>query len=149
MPVKYAIRDAFGVKDLIEDTKETFRGEKYQYRFFDSETNVLAHEESRSRMARVMDGMRYERGGKAKYWIPKPKEANSRTPLLGPGSSSRRESHASSSRIRDESQRDYDIEEPTLNDEDEMWFTNARKLEFGDWNVCRNASVCRFKFRPF
>ncbi|EGE02172.1 DUF300 domain-containing protein [Trichophyton equinum CBS 127.97] len=134
MPVKYAIRDAFGVKDLIEDTKETFRGEKYQYRFFDSETNVIAHEESRSRMARVMDGMRYERGGKAKYWIPKPKEANSRTPLLGPESSSRRTSHASSSRIRDEGQRTYDIEEPTLNEDDEICFENARKLEFGDWN---------------
>lgn len=139
MPVKYAIRDAFGVKDLIEDTKETFRGEKYQYRFFDSETNVIAHEESRSRMARVMDGMRYERGGKAKYWIPKPKEANSRTPLLGPESSSRRTSHASSSRIRDEGQRTYDIEEPTLNEDDEICFENARKLEFGDWNVCSHA----------
>ncbi|KAF3482992.1 uncharacterized protein GIQ15_02316 [Arthroderma uncinatum] len=135
MPVKYAIRDAFGVKDLIEDTKETFRGEKYQYRFFDSETNVIAHEESRSRMARVMDGMRYERGGKAKYWIPKPKEVNSRTPLLDPGSSSsRRESQASSSRTRDECNRTYDIEEPTLNEDDELCFTNARKLEFGDWN---------------
>ena len=82
MPIKYALRDAFGVRDLIEDTKETFSGNKYEYRLFDSGDNVLAHEGSSSRVARMMEGMRYERGGKGKYWIPKPGEATARTPLL-------------------------------------------------------------------
>lgn len=67
MPIKYALRDAFGVRDLIEDTKETFSGNKYEYRLFDSGDNVLAHEGSSSRVARMMEGMRYERGGKGKY----------------------------------------------------------------------------------
>jgi hypothetical protein len=39
--------------------------------YFDSGDNVLAHEGSSSRVARMMEGMRYERGGKGKYWIPK------------------------------------------------------------------------------
>jgi len=90
MPVWYAIRDAFGVRDLIEDTKETFSGNKYEYRLFDSGDNVLAHEGSSSRVARMMEGMRYERGGKGKYWIPRPGEGNSRTPLLAKNGGSSR-----------------------------------------------------------
>ncbi|EEP81664.1 conserved hypothetical protein [Uncinocarpus reesii 1704] len=136
MQIKYAIRDAFGIKDLIQDSKETFRGENYQYRKFDSGDNVIAHEESHSRVARVMDGMRYERGGKAKYWIPKPGEVNSRTPLLDPPTSSRRTSQNwSRTNSRNDVRQSYtDIEEITLDDDDERLFTNARALEFGDWN---------------
>lgn len=83
MPVKFAIRDAFGCRDLIEDTRETFAGKNYEYRVFDSGDNVLTHEESSSRAARMSQGMRYGRDGKGKYWIPTPGEVNSRTPLLG------------------------------------------------------------------
>ncbi|OJD19836.1 hypothetical protein AJ78_00195 [Emergomyces pasteurianus Ep9510] len=136
MPVKFAIRDAFGIRDLIEDTKETLRGENYQYRKFDSGDNVMAHEESESRLARVMDGMRYERGGKSKYWIPKPGEATSRTPLLSSPTSSRRNSQGWSKRgsANDEILGVNDSENLTLDEEDERLFTNARALEFGDYN---------------
>ncbi|KKZ60362.1 hypothetical protein EMCG_04920 [[Emmonsia] crescens] len=136
MPVKFAIRDAFGIRDLIQDTKETFRGENYQYRKFDSGDNVMAHEESGSRLARVMDGMRYERGGKSKYWIPKPGEATSRTPLLSSPTSSRRNSQGWSKRgsANDGSPGNDDSETMTLDDEDERLFINARALEFGDYN---------------
>ncbi|KXG48371.1 Organic solute transporter Ost-alpha [Penicillium griseofulvum] len=57
MPVKYALRDAFGVRDLVEDTKLTIRGKNYGYRLFDSGDNIIPHEESGSRVKRVMDGM--------------------------------------------------------------------------------------------
>ncbi|EDN10188.1 conserved hypothetical protein [Histoplasma mississippiense (nom. inval.)] len=136
MPVKFAIRDAFGIRDLIEDTKETFRGENYQYRLFDSGDNVIAHEESESRLARVMDGMRYERGGKAKYWIPKPGKATSRTPLLSSPTNSRRNSKGWSKRgsANDGNLDNDDLEDMTLNEEDERLFANARALEFGDYN---------------
>lgn len=143
LPVKYAIRDAFGIRDLIEDTKQTFRGEHYHYRFFDSGENVIAHEESDSRLARVMDGMRYERGGKTKYWIPKPGEVNSRTPLLSSPTSSRRGSQAWSRRSRGDPYQS--VEEPMLDEEDENWFANARALEFGDWNVCIPTIFSLFK----
>lgn len=141
MPVKYALRDAFGIKDLVEDTKLTMRGENYEYRIFDSGDNVIAHEESHSRVKRVMDGMRYERGGKAKYWIPKPGEAskpgevNSRTPLLAGGDSSQRGRSERGSRGSTERYRSYSEIDITMDDEDERLFTNARALEYGDWHV--------------
>jgi hypothetical protein len=135
MPVKYAMRDAFGVRDLVEDTKFTIRGKNYGYRLFDSGDNIIPHEESGSRVKRVMAGMRYERGGKAKYWIPKPGEVNSRTPLLNGepsdrGSRSERTSQTSRERFRSYSE----IDETAMDDEDERLFLNARSLEFGDWN---------------
>jgi hypothetical protein len=150
LPVKYALRDAFGILDLVEDTKITVRGENYEYRLFDSGDNVIAHEESHSRVKRVMDGMRYERGGKAKYWIPKPGEAskpgeiNSRTPLLtGGGDSSQRGRSERGSRTSTERYRSsYSEIETAMDDEDERLFTNARALEFGDWNVGWKRQVC-------
>jgi hypothetical protein len=139
MPVKYAIRDAFGIRDLIEDTKETFGGANYEYRLFDSGDNVLAHEESASRVNRMMEGMRYERGGKGKYWIPKPGEATARTPLLADASSSRTRSMSpttSASKAKDYlSQYTDDIDQVEINEEDEILYTKARTLEYGDWNV--------------
>ncbi|GAD92411.1 hypothetical protein AOR_1_496014 [Paecilomyces variotii No. 5] len=136
MPVKYAIRDAFGIRDLIEDTKMTLRGENYEYRLFDSGDNVIAHEESHSRLKRVMDGMRYERGGKAKYWIPKPGEINSRTPLLSKPVTSRSSSEEGLRRgSAVDRYRSYgEMEEAALDGDDERLFTLARTLEFGDWN---------------
>lgn len=143
MPVKFALRDSFGCRDLIEDTKETFAGKKYDYRLFDSKDNVIAHEESASRVARMKQGMRYERGGKGKYWLPNPAEVNSRTPLLS-GQASRRESVASGKHQGGRAH-DYRAAEPDeeigLEPEDERIYTKARELEFGDWNVRQTAWV--------
>lgn len=139
MPVKYAARDAFGIRDLIEDTKETFGGTQYEYRTFDSGDNVLAHEESDSRVARMMEGMRYERGGKGKYWIPKPGEVNSRTPLLGGKagpSRARTISPAMTGGKLDDERGSDDVHEARIDPQDERLFASARELDFGDWNVC-------------
>lgn len=143
MPVKYALRDAFGPVDLIQDTKQTFSGKKYGYRAFDAHDNVLAHEDSSSRTARMMAGMRYERGGKGKYWIPEP-EHSSKTPLLG---SSRARTMSPSKGYKQHSQKNTpeygateDGEEHFLEPEDERLYDNARALEFGDWNVSTSVS---------
>ncbi|TPX07319.1 uncharacterized protein E0L32_010741 [Thyridium curvatum] len=147
MPVKYALRDAFGPRDLIEDTKETFTGNKYGYRLFDSGDKIMAHEASKSRLARVQAGMRYERGGKGKYWIPKPDEINAEinpyTPLLGSrGGPSRANSQQSNGAL----------EETQLDQDDENLYENARKLEYGDWNYpvipANDASRERWTPRP-
>jgi hypothetical protein len=136
MPVLYAIRDAFGVRDLIEDTKETFSGNNYEYRQFDSGDNVLAHEGSSSRVARMMDGMRYERGGKGKYWIPKPGAANARTPLLGNGGPSQLRSTSPTKNNVQYLGHGHDIiDEENLDPEEERLYERAKKLEYGDWNV--------------
>ena len=146
MPVKYALRDAFGVRDLIEDTKETFSGNKYEYRLFDSGDNVLAHESSSSRVARMMEGMRYERGGKGKYWIPKPGEANSRTPLLSDRAGASRSRSMSPSKPKHNNAQymgygNGSVEELQLDPDEESLYDKARALEFGDWNVSRCVSI--------
>ena len=138
MPVRYAFRDTFGIRDLIQDAKETFGREHYEYRVFDTSDDILAHEQSGSRVARMMEGMRYERGGKGKYWIPKPGEINNRTPLLGPNSGSRTAatmSYSKPGRTLEDEQHPDEIPEDNVDPEDEKLFRNARTLEFGDWHV--------------
>lgn len=133
LPVKYALRDSFGIGDLIEDTKETWRGNHYDYRTYDSGDRIIAHEESQARVARMMEGMRYERGGKGKYWLPKPGDANDRTPLLSKngaenGTAPESRGHAHEYRAADP---DWEL---AIDAEDERLYENARALEFGDWN---------------
>lgn len=72
LPVPYAVRDAFGIVDLILDFKSAFYGSNYNYREFNSIETVLEHPESRSRQARLAQGLRYKAGGTSKYWLPTP-----------------------------------------------------------------------------
>lgn len=136
LPVKFALRDAFGIVDLIIDSKLTFQGDHYNYRKFDSSGNVIAHEDSNSRFARMKEGMRYSRGGEAKYWIPKPgeirNEADANTPLLGSNGGPSNSNGASSGPFHDGT-----LEETTIDKFDERLFAKARELEFGDFNVSR------------
>jgi hypothetical protein len=134
LPIKYALRDAFGPVDLIQDTKETFVGNHYEYRQFDARDSALAHEESASRNARLKAGMRYERG-KGKYWLPDPAKG-SRQPLLqsSEGNSMGADSYGAL---------DNDDEEIFLSADEERLYEDAKKLEFGDWNVSfEKASSC-------
>ena len=158
MPIRFALRDAFGPRDLIEDAKETFSGNKYDYRYFDAEDNVIAHEESSSRRARMREGMRYERGGRGKYWIPSPGGANDKQPLLskvadshartmspGNGGNHRSTSRGTKKDYGTQQQQQQPSEdEPSssfnpnhlllLDPEEERLYVSARALEFGDWN---------------
>ncbi|KOS17487.1 Transmembrane protein 184 -like protein [Escovopsis weberi] len=129
MPLNYALRDAFGTRDLIEDSKETFKGNNYGYRTFDSGDKIMAHEDSGSRIARLREGMRYERGGKGKYWLPKPGEVNSTSPLLGSG---RPSSAVRADQLNENTHGTFD--EPELDPGEEDLYGKARQLEFGDWN---------------
>lgn len=136
MPVWFAIRDAFGIRDLIEDTKETFSGNNYEYRLFDSGDNVLAHQGSSSRTARMMEGMRYERGGKGKYWLPKPGAVNAQTPLLSDQNNDKsREASVSRKSSKYSHDSGLNDDEDVLEEEEERLYQRAKRLEFGDWNV--------------
>ncbi|KAH9883752.1 DUF300-domain-containing protein [Xylariomycetidae sp. FL2044] len=132
LPVKFAIRDAFGPLDLIQDSKETFRGDQYSYRVFDSSGKVIAHEDSSSRFARLKDGMRYKRGGEAKYWIPKPGEVrgemSANTPLLNSNGGPSGEGNPTPKYSQGAT------DEASLDAGDERLYGKARELEFGDWN---------------
>ncbi|WYZ46397.1 hypothetical protein EsH8_IX_000622 [Colletotrichum jinshuiense] len=138
MPVKFALRDAFGVRDLIEDSKETFTGDKYGYRFFDSGDKIMAHEESRARLGRLKEGMRYSRGGKGKYWIPTPgqvdrqtnRDLNERDPLLeGTAGGPSEEYNYANGTFNEGLGND-----PQIDPDEEQLYDKARELEFGDWN---------------
>jgi hypothetical protein len=142
MPLNYAFRDAFGIRDLIEDSKETFRGDSYGYRIFDSGDRIMAHEDSGSRVARIREGMRYERGGKGKYWIPKPGEVNATAPLLGNGNGS--SSASRPDQLNDNTHGTF--EEPEIDADDERLYGKARQLEYGDWNVSWRPILFLFLF---
>ncbi|TFK17733.1 DUF300 domain-containing protein [Coprinopsis marcescibilis] len=69
MPVYYAFRDSFGLKDVVEDSKATLRGEGMDYRAFEPAEGLMHQGEGRDR--RIRAGLRYSKGGQSKYWLPK------------------------------------------------------------------------------
>lgn len=68
MTLGYALRDAFGLKDLVEDTRTTLRGEGINYRAFEPSEGGMHIGAARDR--RIRAGLRYAAGGKRKYWLP-------------------------------------------------------------------------------
>lgn len=68
MPMWYAFKDAFGLKDVVEDTKATLRGEGMDYREFEPSEGFMHQGAGRDR--RIRAGLRYSQGGKRKYWLP-------------------------------------------------------------------------------
>ena len=79
-----AIRDVFGITDLLIDFRSTFLGPRYGYVEFDSVEAVLDHKDSLTRQQRIAAGLRYRNGGRSKYWLPKSslKKLLARTPQL-------------------------------------------------------------------
>ncbi|CAG8576672.1 1810_t:CDS:2 [Ambispora gerdemannii] len=123
MPMKYALKDAIGMKDVIEDTLETLRGSRFNYRTFEP-AEGMAHIGA-SRTSRIMAGLRYASGGASKYWVADP---NQRTALLSGGSTVGNVGHAEN--------QDYDLDFPDHLDEDvESMYDHSRKLgKYGDYN---------------
>ncbi|KAK7204512.1 DUF300 domain-containing protein [Myxozyma melibiosi] len=141
LPIYYAFRDAFGMLDIVEDFKDTLRGDQYQYRFFDS-AGAIEHPDSTARLARLREGLRYQHGGAAKYWLPKP-SALQRKSFFGELISGFTD-FASSSRgaIVLPLDEDHlgDLNDPNadeawkLDKETEDLFKLAKSMEFGDYN---------------
>ncbi|KAF9150761.1 hypothetical protein BGX21_005739 [Mortierella sp. AD011] len=67
MPVYYAIRDACGIQDIIQDSVETLKGTRFTYRTFEPSEGVATVGMSRS--GRIQAGLRYSQGGTSKYWL--------------------------------------------------------------------------------
>ncbi|ORX33656.1 organic solute transporter Ostalpha-domain-containing protein [Kockovaella imperatae] len=70
LPFTYALRDAFGLKDVWEDSKDTFRGQGISYQAYEPAEGALHY--GLGRQKRIRAGLRYSKGGKAKYWLPTP-----------------------------------------------------------------------------
>ncbi|GLB40871.1 putative organic solute transporter Ostalpha [Lyophyllum shimeji] len=73
MPMYYAFRDAFGIRDVIEDSKATLRGEGMDYREYEPAEGLMHQGAGRDR--RIRAGLRYSKGGQRKYWLPQRAEA--------------------------------------------------------------------------
>ncbi|EJD01357.1 DUF300-domain-containing protein, partial [Fomitiporia mediterranea MF3/22] len=76
MPMYYAFRDAFGLKDVVEDAKTTLRGEGMDYREFEPAEGFIHQGSGRDR--RIKAGLRYAQGGQKKYWLPMPADVTER-----------------------------------------------------------------------
>lgn len=70
MPIYNAVRDAFGLLDVLEDSKATLRGEGMDYREFEPSEGMMHQGLGRER--RIRAGLRYTKGGRKKYWLPRP-----------------------------------------------------------------------------
>ncbi|KAJ7220816.1 DUF300 domain-containing protein [Mycena pura] len=70
MPMYYAMRDAFGLRDVVCDSRATLRGEGMDYRAFEPSEGYMHQGEGRDR--RIRAGLRYAEGGRRKYWLPQP-----------------------------------------------------------------------------
>ncbi|KAJ2916683.1 hypothetical protein MD484_g3743, partial [Candolleomyces efflorescens] len=81
MSFYYAFRDAFGLKDVIEDSKATLRGEGMDYREFEPAEGLMHQGAGRDRRMRA--GLRYSRGGQKKYWLPKADDTNRDSGIIG------------------------------------------------------------------
>lgn len=67
----YAVKDMFGIRDLVHDFRLTFYGDYYKdYKRFNSVEGFKAHPESKVRMSRINQGLRYHSDGKQKHWLP-------------------------------------------------------------------------------
>jgi Organic solute transporter Ostalpha len=83
MPMYYAFRDAFGIRDVVEDSKVTLRGQGMDYREFEPSEGYMHQGEGRER--RIRAGLRYSKGGKKKYWLPQTTRETQPRGTLGRG----------------------------------------------------------------
>ena len=149
MPIYYALRDAFGIKDIIEDSRETLQGTRFTYRTFEPSEGVATV--GRSRSGRIMAGLRYSSGGTSKYWLPlhthsKPTAQGSSAEEYdmimaddGPIRLSHGDKRRSSSKVgRGRDGETVSLKFSDVDSEDgdglEELFQSSKKLEHGDYN---------------
>ncbi|KAH9915457.1 DUF300-domain-containing protein [Epithele typhae] len=123
MPVLYAFRDAFGLKDVVEDVKLTLGGEGMDYREFEPSEGQIHQGSGRDR--RIRAGLRYSQGGKRKYWLPQ-----STTATQPPGAFERRVNNAIG-RVAGSSQTE-EVYAPLLRSQEENAVHSAEDLRGGD-----------------
>ena len=156
MPIKFAIKDSFSIKDVIEDSKATLRGEGMDYREFEPSDGFVHQGTGRER--RIRAGLRYADGGKKKYWLPNQVNAEPRgrlargldqddevyAPLLE--GQARSVFHIAPD-LQSPGQEDpalllggssaaegFDLPFGDLDEADEELFQNSKKYLFGDYN---------------
>ena len=140
MPMYYAFRDAFGLLDVVEDSKATLRGEGMDYREFEPAEGFMHQGSGRDR--RIRAGLRYSKGGQRKYWLPKVTD-ETQSPLLNQdvdhevhlAPDLRPETDEEPSVWPDaEIENGYELPFGDLDESDEELYEHSRKYLFGDYN---------------
>lgn len=70
LPFYFALRDAFGLKDVVSDSITTLHGSGFSYKTFEPASGGVHRGAGMDR--RVRAGLRYANGGTSKYWLPMP-----------------------------------------------------------------------------
>lgn len=130
LPFIYAFRDAFGVKDVWEDIKYTFRARGVSYKAYEAADGGLHHDEGRQK--RIRAGLRYSRGGKAKYWIQVPGEeqvrrGTERSPLLPQHSDARFQNYDSDSSDASEA---ASLDFSSMSESEDALYERARRIGY-------------------
>ncbi|KAI7884531.1 DUF300-domain-containing protein [Lichtheimia hyalospora FSU 10163] len=121
MPIMYAIRDSFGLKDVLMDSLDTLRGSKFNYRSFEPSEGV-PHIGS-SRTSRIMAGLRYSTSTAKKHWLePAPV---SRFLSAGRGMNGE---------VVVEQAEPLEFDDPDPWDEVEALYESSRTMVYGDYN---------------
>ena len=163
MPFFYAARDAFGLLDVLEDSRATFRG-GVSYRTFEPVEGGIHVGSGRDR--RIRAGLRYAKGGKQKYWLPMPQGTDAAAATTAPLQAARQrwDQHRGYTLLAEQAgdlpqegpsyrQSQYRNDDPALtpdyitNDDDNLSldfgspqededriYSESRKLLFGDYN---------------
>lgn len=117
----YAIRDSFGLKDVLMDSLDTLRGSKFNYRSFEPSEGV-PHIGS-SRTSRIMAGLRYSTSTAKKHWLePAPV---SRYLSAGRGMNGE---------VVVEQAEPLEFDDPDPWDEVEALYESSRTMVYGDYN---------------
>lgn len=123
MPIRMAIKDSFGLKDVMMDTLDTLKGEGFSYRSFEPSEGV-PHMGS-SRTSRIMAGLRYSNITTKKHWL----EPAPTSRFLNSGGRGMNEEL-----VHDHDSEPLEFEDPDSTDEMETLYDASRKMEFGDYN---------------
>ncbi|KAF9199845.1 hypothetical protein BGZ49_009997 [Haplosporangium sp. Z 27] len=150
MPIYYAVRDASGIKDIIQDSLETLKGTRFTYRTFEPSEGVATVGMSRS--GRIMAGLRYTGGGTSKYWLPDAnkigrdalRDNNNGSSVSAVGISRpeyQRNPNSYSQQVLGSSYNErapslffHDLDEQDDEDDIEELYDASKQLEFGDYN---------------
>lgn len=121
----YAFRDAFGLKDVVEDIKATLRGEGMDYREFEPSEGFIHQGAGRDR--RIRAGLRYSQGGKRKYWLPQT------TPSTRPPATGENRVNRAIERFAGHDQDDEEVYAPLLPDQAANVVHTAPDLRSSQW----------------
>ncbi|KAI8335519.1 organic solute transporter Ostalpha-domain-containing protein [Chlamydoabsidia padenii] len=121
MPILTAVKDSIGLKDVLMDTLDTFRGSKFNYKSFEPSEGVPHFGSSRN--SRIMAGVRYSTSNSTKRWLgPAPV---SKFLTTGRG--------INDEVVLEESEL-LAFTDPSSDDSDEECYTASRSMQFGDYN---------------